>query len=189
MRAFELFEFQDYLTKDEFKKVEYIFTTQCVNNDFTEFKTSLGSNGKDYLSYLVAASLMDGTIENNPTGYTNFFHIANGFNERFFQNTIYHAYNLSVINDKQNIFNGLIMVAMHLSKKNKKDFTDFKEYQLKDYLESMIREINMSNQPNTIYLLADYQEHHKKLQSYLLKDELQHELPIHNTENKPINKI
>jgi hypothetical protein len=187
MKAFELFEFQDYLTKDDFKKVESIFIYQCINKKFTEFNTSLGSNSKDYLSYLVAASLIDQTIENNGEGYLKFFNIANGFSERFFQNTIYHVYNLSIIQEKEKVFNDLMNIGLDILYKNKKIF-EFRDYQLQDNIKEVINEINMSNNGNAVYLLEDYQQYYKKLQSYLLNNSLKKELPI-NSIDKPKNKI
>lgn len=188
MKARELFEFQEYLSKDDFKKVEYIFSSQCINTEFTDFKTSLGSNSKDYLSYLVAASLMDRTIENDKAGYIKFFHIANGFTERFFQNVICHAYNLSELYGKENVFDELLGVGMKITEKNKKNFTEFKQYQLHDNIEGIIKEMNMSNSGVAVLSVLDYSEYHKKFQSYLLKDELQEELPT-NAVDRPKNKL
>lgn len=188
MNARELFEFQDYLTKDDFKKVEYIFTSQCINTEFTQFKTSLGSNSKDYLSYLVADSLMDRTIEHNKDGYTKFFNIANGFTERFFQNVLHHACNLSEIYGKENVFDELICVGMHIIDQSEKDFIEFKDLQLHNNIEDMIKEMNMSHSGVALYALSDYAEYHKKFQSYLLKNQLQQELPS-NSVDRPKNKI
>lgn len=188
MNARELFEFQDYLLKEDLKKVEYIFTSQCISNEFTEFKTSLGSISKDYLSYLVAASLMDRTIDNNQDGYDKFFKIANGFTERFFQNVIYHACNLSEIYGKENVFDELICTGMHIIDKSKKEFIEFKDFQLHNNIEDMIKEMNMSNSGVAVYSLSDYAEYHKEFQIYLLKNELQEELPT-NSLDRPKNKI
>jgi hypothetical protein len=188
MNARELFEFQDYLLKEDLKKVEYIFASQCINNEFKEFKTSLGSISKDYLSYLVAASLMDKTIANDKDGYEKFFKIANGFTERFFQNVIYHAYNLSEIYGKENVFDELIGVGMNITHKDKEGFIEFKDFALHNNIEDMIKEMNMSNSGVAVYSLSDYAEYHKKLQIYVLKDELQEELPT-NAVDRPKNKL
>lgn len=181
MNSFELFEFQDYLAKEDFKKVEYTFVTQCLATDFKEFNTSLGSNSKDYLSYLLASSLLDGTIENNKDGHMKFFAVANGYSERFFQNTMHHVYNLSVIQDKKDIFEALVFTAKDFMNNNKKKLKEFKDMQLQDYLTNFIQETEMDSQ---FYMLTDYDVHYKKLQSYLLQDKLHQELDVNDSIRK-----
>lgn len=181
MNAYDLFEFQDYLSEFDLKKVEYIFSNQCLQKDFKEFHTSLGSNSKDYLSYLTAFSFIDGTIDNNKEGHKQFLTIANGFSERFFQMTIYHCYNLSILNNKEELFRGLIDTSKDILKSWKGNLCDFKQVQFKDYLENIVTEMNLN--PN-FYDLHNYQKYHQKMQSYVLQEKLKNELPITGSENK-----
>lgn len=187
MNSFELFEFHDYLGKEGSKKVEYIFVSQCLQTDFKEFNTSLGSSGQDYLSYIIASALVDETIENNQAGYLKFLSMANGYTERFFQNTIHHTYNLSIINGKEELFNNLLNTAKDFLIDNNKPIKliEFKDIQLRDYIDTIIHEIDMNPK---CYLLEDYSSYNKKIQSYLLQDKLQSELNT-NSSKKNSHKI
>lgn len=180
MNSLELFEFQSYLAQKDFKKVEYIFFTQCIQKEFTEFHTSLGSNSKDYLSYLLASSLIDSTIENNKSGHEKLLRIANGYTECFFQTTIYHTYNLSVVEDKEEIFTVLLETAKELGKP-KFNSIEFKEMQFRDYVHNFVQEMELNPK---FYFLSDYASYHKKLQIYLLQDRLHVELDTNSTKKK-----
>lgn len=182
MNTFELFEFKDYLDKEQFKKIEFIFLSQCLDDKFTEFKTSLGSNGKDYLSYLIAHALVDGTLENSRLDHQHFFKLANGYTERFFQTTIYHVANISNYLGRENIIPSLVQSAEKFISKplNKSDFKDF---QMKDYLKNFIDENKLNN---SFYILKDYSYSYKQLESLLLKENLDEGLEIKNLKQKNI---
>lgn len=183
MNSFELFEFQEYLEKPYLKTVENVFINQCVTPaEFKEFNnTFLGSQSQDYLSYLVGSALIDGTIPNNKEGYMKFLRIANGLSERFFRNTIHHAYNLSIINNKEKIFDNLISTAQdYMNKHSKSKPVEYVEIQFKDYIKGLLAEIELDPK---FFELHDYQANHKKLQSHLLKEQLQEDL-----ETNPIQK-
>jgi hypothetical protein len=183
MKASEIFEFLDYLEKPYMKKTEDIFLIQCVTpKEFTEFKnTFLGTQSQDYLSYLTASALIDGTIPNDEKGHLKFLRIANGLSERFFRNTIHHAYNLSIINDKEEIFDNMIITAIDYEESNKNIAKEYNEIQFRDYIHNMIMEKQLDPK---FFELQDYSLYHKKLQSEFLKNQLNEELDTKQTVKK-----
>ncbi len=182
MNSYDLFEFLDYLDNPYLKKVESILINQCINpTEFKEFNTSLGSHGQDYLSYLVGTALVDGTFPDTTEGHLKFLKVANGLSERFFRNTIHHAYNLSIYNDKEEVFDNMMFIAIDYLKKNNGSTKEYIEIQFRDYINNMVSEKELDPK---FFELGQYSMYHKKLQSQFLKNELDEELNSKENQKK-----
>lgn len=199
MTTLRLFEFKDFLSKDEFKQVDDIFATECKNKSFVRFNTPFDrfykESRKDYLSYAIASGLVNKTIKNDINGFRRFFKMAVGIQEshRFFSHVIYHTYNLCFLNNQVQTFDKLVTAAKKIIHENQNELpiyllssSSMDDVKLKEHLQVLTRDVMMNG--NLGYYLPEYSEYHQSLQKIILKNELEDNL-VENKAKKSKLKI